>query len=214
MSFAIEMSSCKLRHPFTAVVAGPTGCGKTALVLKLIRNASETIDPAPSRIQYCYGEYQPMFGDYPTVTFQEGLPQLTDEVFDGREPTLLVIDDLMSETNQLVANIFTKIPHHRNVSVLYMTQNVFDKNKYARTMSLNSHYLVLFKNPRDAGQFAILARQMYPDSGDSPSRRIVMPQADRIKTTNSVVSELTFSRGESVRVRKEEIGMHFENISH
>ena len=29
-------------------------------------------------------------------------------------------------------------------------------------MSLNAHYIVLFKNPRDASQFANLARQMYP----------------------------------------------------
>ncbi len=29
-------------------------------------------------------------------------------------------------------------------------------------MSLNTHYLVLFKNPRDALQVATLARQMYP----------------------------------------------------
>ena len=29
-------------------------------------------------------------------------------------------------------------------------------------MSLNAHYMVLFKNPRDAVQVATLARQMYP----------------------------------------------------
>jgi len=29
-------------------------------------------------------------------------------------------------------------------------------------MSLNAHYMVLFKNPRDVSQFANLARQMYP----------------------------------------------------
>jgi len=29
-------------------------------------------------------------------------------------------------------------------------------------MSLNAHYIVLFKNPRDAMQVATLARQMYP----------------------------------------------------
>jgi len=77
---------------------------------------------------------------------------------------MIILDDLMSETNQLVANMFTKISHHRNVSVVYLTQNVFDKNKYARTISLNTHYLVLFKNPRDASQFATLARQMYPNT--------------------------------------------------
>jgi len=70
----------------------------------------------------------------------------------------------MSETNQLVANVFTKISHHRNVSAVYLTQNLFDKNKKKRTISLNAHYLVLFKNPRDATQFATLARQMYPNA--------------------------------------------------
>jgi len=77
--------------------------------------------------------------------------------FDARELTLLIIDDLMLETNQLVSNVYTKISHHRNISMLYLTQNLFDKNKHIRTISLNAHYLVLFKNPRDAGHFAILA---------------------------------------------------------
>ena len=33
-------------------------------------------------------------------------------------------------------------------------------------MSLNSHYIVLFKNARDATQVANLARQMYPDKSE------------------------------------------------
>jgi len=151
-----------LCHPFTAVVAGPTGCGKTAWVLRLIDNVREKIEPVPTRIWYCYGEHQPVFNNYPQVHFEDGLPQLNDEVFDGREPTMIVVDDHMFDVNQLVADIFTKISHHRNISILYLTQNLFDKNKYARTISLNAHYLVLFKYRRDAGQFAIFARQMYP----------------------------------------------------
>ena len=76
-------------------------------------------------------------------------------------PTVIVVDDHMSDVNQLVADILTKICHHRNISSPYLTQNLFDKNKYARTIRLNAHYLVLFKNRRDVGQFAIFARQMY-----------------------------------------------------
>ncbi|OOZ07497.1 hypothetical protein BOW24_11640 [Solemya velum gill symbiont] len=41
-------------------------------------------------------------------------------------------------------------------------QNLFYHGKESRTMSLNSHYLVLFKNPRDQQQISFLARQMYP----------------------------------------------------
>jgi len=76
---------------------------------------------------------------------------LSDEVFDGSEPSLIVVGDHISDINQIVADILTKISHHRNISILHLTQNLFDKNKYARTISLNAHYLVLFKNPRDAG---------------------------------------------------------------
>ena len=122
------------------------------------------IDPPPSRIYYCYGEYQPIFNKYTQVQFYEGLPKLSNEVFNGREPTLMIVDDLMSETNQLVVDIFTKLSHHRNISILYLSQNVFEKNKYVRTISLNAHYLVLFKNLTDAGQFANLARQMHPNT--------------------------------------------------
>ena len=80
-------------------------------------------------------------------------------MFDGREPSLIVVDDHMSDTNQVVADIFTKISHHRKISILHLTQNLFDKNKYAVTISLNAHYMVLLKNSRDAGQFATFARQ-------------------------------------------------------
>jgi len=147
-----------------AVVAGPMGSGKSKWVLQLIDHAEEIIEPPPTRIWYCYGEFQLTFNSYPRVHFHEGLPELSDWVFDGLESTLIILDDLMSETNQLVANMFTKISHHRNVSVVYLTQNVFDKNKYARTISLNANYLVLFKKRHDGSQFATLARQMYPSS--------------------------------------------------
>jgi len=143
---------------------GPTGCGKTAWVLRLIDNIREMIEPVSRRIWYYYGEYQRALNNYASVHFEEGLPQPSDEVFDGSEPSMIVVYDHMSDINQVVADIFTKISHHRNLSVLRLTQNLFDRNKHARTISLNAHYLVLFKNLRDAGQFSILARQMYPSS--------------------------------------------------
>ncbi len=61
-----------------------------------------------------------------------------------------------------VTKLFTKGSHHRNMSIMYIVQNLFGKNKEQRTISLNSHYLVIFKNPRDASQITHLAKQMYP----------------------------------------------------
>lgn len=149
-----------LKHPFTGIVAGPTSCGKTVWIFKLIENAASMIEPPPKEIVYCYGEHQKLFNNYSHVKFHKGLPNIQD--FDGRRPVLLIIDDLMQEADEGVANLFTKGSHHRNVSVMLLTQNLFPKNKFARTISLNSHYLVLFKNPRDASQIGVLARQMHP----------------------------------------------------
>ena len=150
----------RLKHPFTCVVAGPSSSGKTQFVVRLIRHADRLVDPPPEKIVYCYGEFQPSFLEFSQVEFHEGLPDVSR--FDGRSRVLLIIGDLMNEADQLVCNLFTKLSHHRNVSVVFVTQNLFHRNRHVRTMNLNTHYVVLFKNPRDAGQVAIMARQMYP----------------------------------------------------
>jgi len=129
-----------LRHSFTAIVAGPTSCGKTRFVFRLIDHVSRMIDPPPSKAVYYYGVYQQLFCQYSRVIFHQGLPELNE--FDGKESLLLIIDDLMQETNDTVANLFTKGSHYRNVSVVHLAQNLFPKNKFARTMSLNAHYMV------------------------------------------------------------------------
>ena len=150
----------RLKHPFTCVVAGPSSSGKTQFVFRLIRHADRLVDPPPEKIVYCYGEFQPSFLEFSQVEFHEGLPDVSS--FDGRSRVLLIIDDLMNEADQNMCNLFTKLSHHRNVSVVFVTQNLFHRNRHVRTMNLNTHYVVLFKNPRDAGQVAIMARQMYP----------------------------------------------------
>jgi len=84
------------------------------------------MSPAPTKIVYLYGEYQQLFNQYPHTEFHQGLPNI--EGFDGREPTLVIIDDLMQETNDTVANMFSKGSHHRNISVVFLAQNLFPKN--------------------------------------------------------------------------------------
>ena len=144
------------RHPFTSVIAGPSSCGKTSFVVKFIGYASRIMNPPPTSITWCYGSYQTAFDSLPNVKFVEGIPDI-NQIERG---SLLVLDDLMHEADERVNKIFTKYSHHRNISVMFMTQNLFHKN--ARTITLNAHYLVLFKNPRDMAQIAHLARQMFP----------------------------------------------------
>ena len=147
------------KHPFTCIVAGPTGCGKTTFVTRLLRHSSTMIDPSPELVTWYYGEWQSAYEnlDIPNLRLEEGLPTS----FDASKRNIVVLDDLMAETDERVTNLFTKKSHHCNTSVIYLVQNLFPKNKESRTISLNSQYIVVFKNSRDVSQMTTLAKQMY-----------------------------------------------------
>src|SRR6218665_2570263 len=145
------------QYPFSCIVSGPSGCGKTQFTLRFIDHLEHMVRPTIDKVLWCYGIYQDIFDKYSKVHFHEGLPDLN--VFDGKDKTLLILDDLMYETDERVTRIFTKF---RNVSVLYLTQNLFYKGKHTRTISLNAHYMVLFKNVRDITQVTNFAKHMFP----------------------------------------------------
>ena len=156
---AIGKMDPRWQHPFTSIVAGPTGCGKTEWVKRFISHLGEMTTPVPSKIIWSYGEWQPTYQSLlDKVEFVQGLPDLP---FHSQEPLLLVIDDQMQSVDQRISSLFTKGSHHRNISVIYIVQNLFDQHKLHRTISLNAHYLVVFKNPRDGSQITHLAKQMY-----------------------------------------------------
>ena len=113
--------------PFTCVISGPTGSGKSVFVQRLLKHAKTVISPAPERILYCYGIYQELFSKIPGVEFHEGLPSLAE--FDEGKPSLVIIDDLMHETNDVVTKLFTRVSHHKNTSVIYITQNISPKQR-------------------------------------------------------------------------------------
>ena len=161
--------STKLQHPFTCIIAGPSSSGKTVFVKKLLEQKNDVILDTPERILWCYGEFQPLFqklsDSVPGIQFVEGLPDDWSDHLDPRHKSLIVIDDLMSEcgNDSRITKLFTKGSHHRNLSVVYIVQNLFYQSKESRTISLNCHYIVLFKNPRHRSQITHLAKQMYPN---------------------------------------------------
>ena len=89
------------------------------------------------------------------VTFVKGVPD-----FENPEnvPTLIVLDDLMdSAYSTKVSQLFTKGSHHRNMSLVLITRNLFRQGPSSRDILLNSKCRVVFKNPRDKTQIVHLA---------------------------------------------------------
>ena len=60
-TFSQKCQRFRVENPFTSMIAGMTGSGKTARVPSLLRQASETIYPSAERIFWCYSQWQPAY---------------------------------------------------------------------------------------------------------------------------------------------------------
>ena len=152
----------KLSHPFTCIVSGPSGCGKSSLVKAILQH--DVIKPRPDKILWLYAEDQPLYQSMKNVEFIQGIPEDLETRFQRRHNNVLILDDLMTQchSDERLTRLFSVGSHHKNLSIIFIIHNLFHYGKEMRTVSLNSHYIILFKNPRDRLQISTLARQMYP----------------------------------------------------
>jgi hypothetical protein len=185
----MQTEQFKFHHPFTAIVSGCTGSGKSIWVLRLIESLGQMVTPPPIGVLYCYGELNAnvlrmqQFGSArenrvmeneegnegarkrPWIRAYNGVP---DEAMVQAEASatggrlLLVLDDLVVGMGaSFLDNLFTRGSHHWGVSVILVTQHLFTKE--LRIARNNSHYIVLLRNPTGALQVRNLATQLFPN---------------------------------------------------
>ena len=147
----------------TLCAVGPSHSGKSTFVQELLDRRHEVFRTVPKRVVWCYGVYQHAFHSALQakgyVLHQGILPQEEVQPHD-----VVVLDDLLHEssTSRDVSAMFTRVAHHKPAFIIFITQNLFPPGKEARLRGLNTHYLAIFKNPRDKSQVEFLARQILP----------------------------------------------------
>ena len=143
------------------IIFGQTGVGKTHFILNVIKQ--RLIHPFPKKLYYMYNVEQDFMNTWnaienQSITFIKGL-DFTQ--MDTSEPSLLVVDDLVLSTNKEVAEMFILGSHHKQISVFFITQNLFPNCPVFRIMSANAHYYVIFQCHRHFRQVHTLARQIF-----------------------------------------------------
>ena len=165
-----QLKEITFQHIFSMMVTGPSGSGQTQWTRKLL--LTSLIHPPPERILSCFGQWQPLYEDLqkriPWLEFVHDIPDYLNspQFINPGKRNLIIFDDLMTKAmcDQRIADLFTKRSHHRNIIIVYLTQNVFPQGKACRDIALYMQYLVLFNNPIDRQQVATLARRIYPST--------------------------------------------------
>ena len=163
-----RMEAFKFDSPTSVAVYAPPSSGKSTLTRKILENADELFTIPPEFVVYCYKEWLPMLDEMKQTVrgfiTHQGVPtrEELDQWTTGKH-FILVLDDLQQscQNDKDVAEMFTVGSHHRNFTIMYLCHNIFAKGNFSRTINLNSHYLVLFRNNRDTQQVQTLGRQIF-----------------------------------------------------
>jgi pantothenate kinase-related protein Tda10 len=79
--------------PFTSVISGTTGSGKSVFVRIFVHNIQHMMMSSSDIIWLCYDVYQPLYGTVNGVEFVQGLPNI--DTLDPAEKHVIIIDDHM-----------------------------------------------------------------------------------------------------------------------
>jgi len=138
----------RFKTPSSILVVSPSGFGKTCFTESLLLDHSEElfVSPHPT-IHYCYGVWQNAFREMEDagVQFHEGI---LESGFRRVEFWCSMISRRREVTTELL-DLFTEHSYNQNITVLYLSQDMFPSGKYAKSISRNAHYIVAFKNPQD-----------------------------------------------------------------
>lgn len=164
--FTFNESDLQFTSPFGMIISGPSGSGKTTFLLRFLSEHKKLVFPKPKSILYCYSEYHDQIKTMQAggVMIHQGLPD--DTLLDSlQKPAILILDDLMlNASEEYLTSLFTKKSHHRNLSVIFLTQDLFQKKvKVARN---NAQYIILMRAPNAALQIRNLGIQLFPTQLD------------------------------------------------
>ena len=158
----MKIFDMRLKVYSTITIVGPTQSGKTTLTHNIVKNSDKIFNHPFSQILW-YTAYPPT-NPLDNVLYIRGEPNDINER--AKENSLIIIDDYMDELKNSVVltNLMTKGVHHRKLTVIYLTQNLFHSGKHNKTRRLNTSYMILFKSPQDLSSIDYLSRQLFPDA--------------------------------------------------
>ena len=159
----------RFRFGYCIRVAGPSQCGKTATLLKLLSNFTLFDPHPPKRVVWVSGSgvidqqlEEKIKSLYPNSVFIYHVPEQDELIQNIQEHDFWCFDDLASElqNNKTFTSFCTKLCHHYNILMAYLTQNAYEKGSDATTRARNSAYQIYFPNRADVRWERVLGDQL------------------------------------------------------
>merc|ERR1711954_473448 len=157
----------RLKENFKLFVSGPSRCGKTIFISKLLGNIHNFAKLPPTKVLYIYKVWQPKYDEIMSlgVNFMEDNDNVVNNIKSSvnGESMLVIFDDLIGSSSfKNIANLLAVDARHMNMSLIFLTQRMFVNDESFRQIPQNCDYFWVFKNPRNSSEIRTLAQQITP----------------------------------------------------
>lgn len=158
----------QLIENFKLVIFGPSRSGKTQFLSDLLKNLEEITQEKPVDVFYIFTAWQDSLAELKTnglvTTFLQGESDIESKLNKYLKPnvkSLVIFDDQATNKKvvEYVAHLFSIEARHKSLSVIYVSQKIFD-GENVRNIRRNSDYICVFKCPQDCLDIKNLSRQM------------------------------------------------------
>jgi len=157
-------------HPSSHLITGPSGCGKTFRTYEILKHKNVLFKGGSDikSVIFCYAQWQKIYdkmkeenivnkfvAKLPTVGEFEDLTKPHKE----KGGSIVVFDDFMGQIGPDLDEIVRVTARHSNTTIIILFQSIFPPHKLARNISLNTKFVHVHKQPREAKQVSTFAYQ-------------------------------------------------------
>ena len=137
----------RLPQKFRLIISGSSQSGKTFLAKNLILHAQDVMTEPPKEVFFFYQIEQGIFSDLKSqskipIHLHQGMPTdvKIEEILDVcSKPSLFIFDDFSHQLNRTIANLYQATSHHKNVQLITIVQNLFNRTTpFMRELSLSA----------------------------------------------------------------------------
>lgn len=162
------------KTPAKILISGPSMCGKSQFIARLIEHKETVFNVSFYRIIYAYpidsttrsrvSYLDNLKRMCPTIEIIEGVSALTEALSsEDRGATLLILDDLILKLvdSSDFFNHITVHSHHANITTIWTSQNIFMQGRHSKSVSRNTCWRVYFDDRADRMALSTLSRQFF-----------------------------------------------------
>jgi len=179
--YAIANDRFYMTYPFSAMIVGSSGSGKSTWVRNLIKNWQHAVPNSKGlkRLRLVYSVYQEIYDDLISYLSSDCIVETMSEIplekfksdeyweMPNGDDQILILDDIMAKAlnnrdlAEIMETLYTIRSHHNSLALISCAQDLFRSNQSIRSCLRNTNYIIITPSFQNMTLLVSLQKQLF-----------------------------------------------------